>query len=195
MSEGLDPEEVDERPPLVETQQASPVGPPPELTAESIAHLENLLRTNPEVAIRMAIARRSHLPMSRVVKEWSMLDLAWELAADRQDVDNVRHRCPSCGIDSRDQLTDSSPRAGLGDNPAWRLEVRQCPWCEEKDELQAKLQGQPYKRPPPHVYYVPALPGEPFFDEGQVPKRIIEEEAPETPQEPPGEPPASNLVE
>ena len=159
-----------------------------------IAHLERLLDVNPEIGLRMSIARRTHRPMSEVVKRWSMLDLAWELAYDRREIDNARHRCPSCGIDSRDQLTDSGPRAGMGDNPAWRLELTQCPWCEERDELQAKLHGEPYRRPPPHVHYIPALPGEPFFDESQMPKAVRDEpeEALEPPQEPPGEPLASD---
>lgn len=186
MPESLDPEAVE---PVVGVQGAVGVGPPVALTAEFITHLQNLIEGNPEVGLRMAVARRVGLPFSEVAERWSMTDLAYELAWDRREVDNARHRCPGCGIDSRDQLTESGPRGRLGENPAWRLEVRQCPWCEERDELQAKLAKEQYKRPPPSVHYIPALPGEPFFDEGQIPRPV----APGEPQEPPGEPPASDL--
>lgn len=192
MPESLDPPPVD---PGIELRHAVEIGPPPALTSEFIGHLGRLLETNPEAALRMQIARRANLPFSEVVERWSMEDLAWEYASARQDVDNARHRCPGCGIDSRDQLTHLGQRAKLGDNPAWRLEVRSCPWCEERDETQAKLAGETYKRPPPQVHYVPALPGEPFFDDSSIPRAVpvADEGAPQSPQEPPDGLPASDL--
>lgn len=192
MRESLDPEEVV---PPVEIVQASVVGPPPALTAEFIEHVGRLIETNVEYGLRAQIARRSNLPFSEVAERWSMEDLAVELAMSRREIDDARHRCPTCGIDSRDQLTGPEPWAKLGSNIAWRLEIRQCDWCEEKDELQAKLANKTYKRPPPHVHYVPALPGEPFFDESQMPRRVVDEGPPGAPREPPGEPLASDPVE
>lgn len=179
MSEGLDPEAVDGAP-LAEIQEsASPVGPPAALAPERIEHLVHLLDTNPEAALRAQIAHRANLPFSEVVERWSMEDLAWELAITRKEIDRVRHRCPSCGIDPRDQLT---PWGRLGENPSYRLEVRRCPFCEEQAELQAKLNKEPYKRSPPSVYYVPAEPGEPFLDEGQIPTPVPIEPASEEQQ-------------
>lgn len=180
MSESFDPEAIDEAPLGALQEEPSPVGPPTAFDPARIEHLVHLLDTNPEAALRASIARRANLPFSEVVERWSMEDLAWEVAINRREVDQARHRCPSCGIDSRDQLT---PYGRLGKNPAYRLEVRRCPWCEERDEMQAKLAKEKYTRAPPVVYYVPAEPGEPFLDESQIPTAVPTEEQPASEEE------------
>lgn len=169
MPESLDPAPVELQ------EEPSPVGPPEALSPERIEHYTRLLDTNVEFATRAAIAHRANLPFSEVVERWTLDDLAIEAALARRDIDSARHRCQGCGIDSRDQLT---PGGRLGDNPVWRLDVYRCPWCEERDELQAKVAKERYTRAPPQVRYIPALPGEPFFDDRQIPTSVLSEEPP-----------------
>ena len=133
-----------------------PLGP------EYIAALRVAFETDPEARLIMQVARRAGLPFSEVSERWSRRDLAYEVAWQAHEVETESRRCPGCGIDPEDMLKENG--RDLGDQFLWRLEVRHCPFCEERAEAAARLSGGDYQRPPPHVYYRPRQPGEPFID-------------------------------
>lgn len=145
------------------------VGEPEQPTAlaealrDQIERAAELFALNPEFALRMRIARRSGLPFSEVAARWSMEDLAMEAGWDQFLMMDRLERCPDCGVKPSEQLTPGGRK--MGEHPAWRLEVSRCAWCDEKDELEAKRAGRPYKRRPARVAYVPRRQGESFFEE------------------------------
>jgi hypothetical protein len=138
------------------------------LSEEVIRHYAFLLRTSPEHAQFMALARRAEIPLSEAMRRWSRDDLAWEMALDEVRLDDSIERCPECGVNPADQLQPG--RRLLGLHPAMRLDIRKCDFCDEADELQKAQTPSRSGGVTAKVRYVPRRGDEPFFDEARPPE-------------------------
>jgi hypothetical protein len=114
-----------------------------------------------ELRLLLEVAFRVGLPLSEVQRRWTALDLAMEVAFASLRADEELRRCPRCGVDADAMLDAGNPHT-LGEHFAYRLEVRSCQFCNDRDELAAKLTGEPHRTPPPIVRYVVRQGDEPF---------------------------------
>ena len=130
---------------------------------EQIDARVDLILTQPDVRLRMGIARRAELPMSEVYDRWSDDDLLWDVAWDKMLADDARHRCQNCGVDPREQLAPDG--RSLAKNFMWRLEVDRCDFCDEADEIRHRLTkgSERFEPGPPRVRYVPRKGDEKFL--------------------------------
>lgn len=143
-------------------------------TEERIARLLDLFDVDLEFEVRMSIARRCHLPFSEVAERWTLNDLAMELAWDRRLMLDHIERCPDCGVKPSEQLKPGG--RVMGTHTAWRIEVKHCLWCEERDEVEARETQTPLRKRPPRIVYVPRFPGESFYEPPLAPGSDEDEE-------------------
>lgn len=130
------------------------------LDPEYIERLKQEIRDDPELSLAVQISQRVGAPVTEVLARWSGWDMALEVAyASIRTEEHIR-TCPNCGIDP-ETMHDASGRR-LGTGFAYRLQIDDCSFCAERDELAARLAHEEYRPKPPSLRYVPRLKGEPF---------------------------------